>query len=324
MKKKSWIDIKYVPTINADQPFLFEWALSLDKQHISSEPININLKTIINMKKNGRKLIHIHWPEYQWRGGNKFIELIKFLKFIFYLSILKLLSIKIVFSIHNFKPHTKQFGSNIDLLSTIYKLGDLHVYHTQAYELIKPYRSLISKKIIPRTYHKHPSYSTIVDANKVKNITKNKNLLCILQRNHLSVDEIQEIISKNKLLTKCDIWNKSKFDIFSNYKNINVFLKGRLTNLEMVQLISKYKYILLLQKSNLTSGLANLSKALNTIVITNNKFISYDLSKENVFHYLINEKNYLKKVSVSKKKNNLNLKSIKNSDYRNALIKLIK
>ena len=53
---------------------------------------------------------------------------------------MKLLSIKIVFSIHNLTPHTKQFGSSIDLLRTIYKLGDLHVYHTQAYELIKPFR----------------------------------------------------------------------------------------------------------------------------------------------------------------------------------------
>ena len=322
MKKKSWIDVKYVPTINADHPLLFEWALSIDKQHISSEPININLKTIINMKKNGGKFLHIHWPEYQWRGRNNLIELIKFLRFICYLSIMKLLSIKIVFSIHNLTPHTKQFGSSIDLLRTIYKLGDLHVYHTQAYELIKPFRSIISKKIIPRIYHEYPSYSTIVDANKVKNITKDNNLLCILQRNHLSVDEVQDIISKNKLLTKCDIWNKSKFNISSKYKNINVLLKGRLTNFEIVELISKYKYILLLQKSNLTSGLANLSKALNTIVITNNKFVSYDLSKGNVLHYLINEKNYLKKVSVSKKKNNL--KSIKNSAYRKALIKLIK
>ncbi len=306
-KNNNWINIRYTPNIFVDNPFLFEWGLSLNNIHLNTIPIIINLKSIIEMRLRGDKLLHIHWPEYQWRSKNIYFQILKLIRFISYLLIFKILSIKIIFSVHNFAPHEKQFGSNFNLLDFIYRFGDLLVYHTYAYELIEPKKSIFTNKKILSIYHKHPSYNSIIH-NSLKDINRKNKVLTIIQRQYFSISKIKKIMLNSKLVSELEIWDKSDV-FFKKNDDIKVIKKGKLTHKEMVSLISSYKYILLLQKDNLTSGIANLSSALKTIVITNNKYISYDLERNNTTHYLITKNGYLEKKEFN---NNI---SQKNDEY---------
>lgn len=99
----------------------------IEKQGYTISEFSTLKKNIFNFKYlKKHKIIHIHWPaNYLLFGQNKFLVWLRIYKFYAYVRFVKLLQIKLVWTVHNLNSHESEFPEQEKVLHRIlYKFMD--------------------------------------------------------------------------------------------------------------------------------------------------------------------------------------------------------
>lgn len=254
---------------------------------------------------NSIDICHFHWPESFLNASSAYLRIKGFLFLCIKIKLLKLLKVKIIWTVHNFSPHEKYSSSTLEELFYKYWLKnvDALIFLSRASQkkfFIK-YSANIRSEVIPHGHYRE-IYKSIMPSTYFKKqfdigkedfifghyglIRRYKNIPKLIQEfKKLDGDHYKLIIAgsvhkADELLEK-EINYEAQSD--SRVKLHLHFLK----NEEMKELYSLTNIVILPFKDIVNSGSALLSLSMNCpIVVPNNVFMrelkSY-ISEENVF-----------------------------------------
>jgi beta-1,4-mannosyltransferase len=83
--------------------------------------------------------VHFHWPEYAWRSGvsGRRQRLIKLARFVKFLHTARQLELKVVWTIHNLRPHEPVWGDGLGFLA-LTRAADVIICHSEQSAMTAP------------------------------------------------------------------------------------------------------------------------------------------------------------------------------------------
>lgn len=209
-QSSSLLQVLMMPDFRADNPYQSLLAEALRQQNIKVEfgiyylrffPL---LRTILKQQGNSIAILHLHWVEYYLQANRKLAKRLVCLLFLLDILLIRVMGIKIVWTVHNQVSHNSQFPQlEIWVRSHLSRWTDYLIFQTQSgLELVKRDHSINMKKavIIP-----HGNYRKVYGSSIDSQSARQELGLPITGRVYLNLGYLKPYKGLEKLLS---IWQK--------------------------------------------------------------------------------------------------------------------
>lgn len=166
MQPSSTIQVLMMPDFRLDNPYQSLLAQALKQQNIQVDFNHYYLKffpcsrAVLKYQWGAISIVHLHWIEFYIKSPYKLATILACLLFLIDILILRLMGIKMVWTVHNLVSHNSEFPQlEIWLRSYLSKFVDHLIFHNQSsLELVKKDHPINLKKVrvIP-----HGNYRTV-------------------------------------------------------------------------------------------------------------------------------------------------------------------